>query len=1704
LNGAGFGTESLTINGNATFTGAVGGTNALDSLTVSGGAAINGGSVMTVGSQSYGDGSTLGASTTLTGDTVTFTGSLDGAASGAQSLTILGDGAFLGNVGSVAALNDLTIAGSTSVGGDVTTAGDQLYGGDLMLVGPAGVRTLTATTVIVGGMVDAAAAGVQGLSVVGDATFADTVGATNALASLAVSGTTLLNGDVSTTNAAGGTGDQTFGDAVTLGADVVLTADGLVSFASTVDGVGAGTETLAINGNAAFGGDVGVTNALGALSVTGTTAMNAATVNTTNAGGGTGAQTYGGAMTLGAAGGLTTLNAVAGDITLNAVDAGAGEGLVVNTSGTTFLLGAIGATGALGTFATDAGGTTMLCAPTLTVTGSVAFGDNVVLTVDSTVSAGDDVSFGGTVDSDGTARALTVNSTGATQFAGAVGATSALSTLTTDAGGTTEFNADVSTTGDQNFNDSVFVNAAGGTITFTSTAGTVGFLAGVDAANGAPAQALNIVGNAAFAGTSGVTNPVDTLSVTGTTLLTAASIRTANGQTFGGAVTLAGNAGDISTLTSDNAGVSFLSTVDSLGDGDGGRGLTVNAPGVTLFTGAVGGTVLLSSLTTDALGSTQINGGVVNTAGLTSFGDNVVLGDNTTITSGGGDINFGGTVTGPFNLAINALNGTTTFNGEVGTDMAPLGSGVGPSIVLDSTGMTIFNAMLTTASGVTVAGPVTFRENATFNAGDTNSTFNGDVTLDGATLNFNHLVTFGDAATDSILLTGDASAITSTATDIVVNSQIDGAQALTIDANAGAVTVNAPIGSVTPLAALTLGGNIINLNAQSIATTGATTFDGAAVLAQALSIDSGGGAITFNSTLDGAFDLTLSAGTGTTTFMGVVGGMTPIGDGVGAAITINSAGLTDFTQRVTTASGIVANGPVTFRDDVSIGDGDTSTVFNGDVTFDRTLLMDADVLTFFAADGVTFGTATVGEQLVQLTGTVSNVGISISTTNTAITFNSRVEGPQDLVVNAGTAESIFNGALGGTVPGSRIGDGIGRALDVTGTGAVTFNGAVRTNSGIRTISATTFAGDVTLGDGDTDSTFDGDVTLAGISFVSADSVTFGNAATDRVTLTTAPSSVTATGANAAVTFSGLLDGAQIFSVTTANSATAPLTFGAAVGSTTPLLRLITSTGVLSGTTGTATLNGNVTTVNGVAFGHNLVLNANSVISANNPAPAVTEGQLLFRGTINSASAMTPRTLTLLTNASLNTPPVTDTAADANNIAIRNYLIPILFGGSIGNTAALQSLNLNFNPSGAVDTLAPGQIPRLATIVFSPRIDANGFVLQPDVTSALLDSTTFNIRIATNGTFVQGFNEKILVFGSLDLRVASTAMNPTGRARIGDITTLRGMSITANTIEVRARPQGFIAGYNPQNQTIFGQDAGIDFVSGSTIDFNGDLIVRTQDGTVASSIRPTFATPDGGGITGTGSFVQRAFGAGDLRDQFLDRAGPGGASATNRLIAFDLQSRGPTIQNVSETIAAFTTVDIPSLPRATAIGGALIDQLKEIAIFVSPLSTEQLIEFLVGRDLYNDAPRYVRVSESDRTVSASRLSFDLVVRVLEQYREIKAQSEAFQTAIGEAYTAFSETPEGAEYSGDAFCKHVRSLPAGSDAMRAFELLGKLFADVDQLGLGPIETQQCKVKICAAFVPDDLTASQLLAAIEACSGAAQQRQNELEPAAQVTMR
>jgi len=115
--------------------------------------------------------------------------------------------------------------------------------------------------------------------------------------------------------------------------------------------------------------------------------------------------------------------------------------------------------------------------------------------------------------------------------------------------------------------------------------------------------------------------------------------------------------------------------------------------------------------TTDAAGSTAINGGEVLTSGAQTYGDPVTLGASVSLGSSAGSIGFDGTLDAAVagvNLTLTATAGDINFTGSVGSAAPALQS-----------------LTITTAHAVTFAGTVATAGDLTQAAGTSTTTLNG-------------------------------------------------------------------------------------------------------------------------------------------------------------------------------------------------------------------------------------------------------------------------------------------------------------------------------------------------------------------------------------------------------------------------------------------------------------------------------------------------------------------------------------------------------------------------------------------------------------------------------------------------------------------------------------------------------------------------------------------------------------------------------------------------------------------------------------------------------------------------------------------------------------------------------------------------------------------------------------------------------------------
>ena len=622
--GGAIGNANLTVNARdvTTFGRAVGGLQALTSLTTdaAGTTQLDGGEVWTTGDQTYQDAVTLGADAKLTGLNVSFTGTLnDGGAIGNANLTVnASDVTTFGRaVGGLQALTSLTTdaAGTTQLdGGAVQTVGNQTYQDAVTLGADA---TLTGLNVsFTGTLNDGGATGNANLTVNagGVTTFGRAVGGLQALTSLTTdaAGTTQLDGGGVQT-----VGDQTYQDRMTLGADATLSGVN-VRFTNTLNDdatPGNAKLTVTASGETTFKQAVGRVQALTSLTTdaAGTTQVDGGEVWTT------GDQTYQDAVTLGADAKLTGLN-VSFTGTLNDNGAIGNANLTVNASDVTTFGRAVGGVQALTSLTTDAAGTTQLDGGEVWTTGNQTYHDAVTLGADASL-IGINVGFTNTLNDDATPgnANLTINASGVTRFGQVLGGRQGLTSLTTDAAGTTQLDGgEVWTTGNQTYHDAVTLGAdtklTGLNVSFTGTLNDGG-------AAGNANLTVNASGATTFGQAVGGVQALTSLTTdaAGTTQLDGGEVQTVGDQAYQDAMTLGADA----TLTGVN--VRFTNTLNDDAT-PGNASLTVNASGATTFEQAVGRVQALTSLTTDAAGTTQLDGGEVWTTGDQTYQDAVILG----------------------------------------------------------------------------------------------------------------------------------------------------------------------------------------------------------------------------------------------------------------------------------------------------------------------------------------------------------------------------------------------------------------------------------------------------------------------------------------------------------------------------------------------------------------------------------------------------------------------------------------------------------------------------------------------------------------------------------------------------------------------------------------------------------------------------------------------------------------------------------------------------------------------------------------------------------------------------------------------------------------------------------------------------------------------------------------------------------------------
>jgi filamentous hemagglutinin family protein len=608
-----------------------------------------------------------------------------------------------------------------------------------------------------------------------------------------ISDSAQISGSMLTTSSIGGT-ILDFGHAIS-GFNASNISGGNIQLVNTAP-------TLTVTGISQNGGGNVIVNNTGALTVDG--AIN-------NAG-------SGGAISLTGSAGINlnqNLTATDGAVTLNnsttlgaPVQIAAGTGTVtltgaVNIGSHDLTVGSSGITTLTGGISGSTGNVDIAAATRTDVDGAIALSGAGSVRLDRAVVSGVNVTTtGGGITFDGAAS----TDTGPVQIA---------------SGG-----------GNVLFNDTLTLGSGAG-LTVLSGAGTASFGGAV---NGPAGLTVTASGNTIFSSTVGAGTALASLATDGggVTQLNGGSVATTGGQNYSDAVTLGAN----TTLTANS--ITFGSTLNSAGAA---RTLQINDSGTTTFSGTVGNSLALASLTTNAGGSTAINTTTVNTTGAQTYNDAVTLGADAVLTSSGGsDIRFLSTLDGASGLTVNTT-GATVFSGAVGsaTPLAFLTTNSGGTTQVNGGSVATTGAQ-TYNDAVTIGGATTFSATATSAALDFNSTLAAAA----------HALTL---SADEINMAGGAGSVTGTGT---VTLQTNNASAAINIGSAAGATVGALDLAAGDIAALAGGFAALQIGrsdgAHAISIGNASFLDPLLVRAPTA------GTIGVNGALSGAQQITLDAG----------------------------------------------------------------------------------------------------------------------------------------------------------------------------------------------------------------------------------------------------------------------------------------------------------------------------------------------------------------------------------------------------------------------------------------------------------------------------------------------------------------------------------------------------------------------------------------------------------------------------------------------------------------------------------------------------------------------------------------------------------------------------------------------------------------------------------------------------------------------------
>ncbi len=336
-------------------------------------------------------------------------------------------------------------------------------------------------------------------------------------------------------------------------------------------------------------------------------------------------------------------------------------------------------------------------------------------------------------------------------------------------------------------------------------------------------------GSQSYAASSGTTNALQlngtyttnnaTFSASGNTQLAGSTtVNTSGGSVaFSNAVTGAvANTQDL-TISSGGGNTGFSSTINGL------RNLAVTSAGAISFSGVIGGTTPLTSMSVNGGGTATVNGNV-NTSGAQTWANAITLNQNTIFTSSANDISLTDIAGGGRTLTINNAGNASVISGAISNIASLTKQGVG----------TLNLAGNNTYTSATVVSAGTLQVSSATGLGTTAS---GTTVASGAILDINNVVIGAEALTlNTAKLSGTGTSSLSGNISLGGHSSFGGT---------GSLTLNGAISGAF---------NISKVDAGTVNLTVASTFSGST------SINNGTLQVSQSNALSGTSSTTVNSG----------------------------------------------------------------------------------------------------------------------------------------------------------------------------------------------------------------------------------------------------------------------------------------------------------------------------------------------------------------------------------------------------------------------------------------------------------------------------------------------------------------------------------------------------------------------------------------------------------------------------------------------------------------------------------------------------------------------------------------------------------------------------------------------------------------------------------------------------------------------------